>query len=159
MTPIQVTAFQAKFIRTCLDSIEKIISGLEAASQIVTANSDNSIHLDNITDASNWTKEEITRFSSAVWVALKSAFEKHNTLFASEEITEAKKILFAQLVPELTANTKANDRLNSVKENIISVKQNIKIQDSLYNRYFMFSVITAGVIITGMACALALTKK
>ncbi|MCW8444684.1 hypothetical protein OQJ19_04280 [Fluoribacter gormanii] len=153
--------FEQNFILKCLDHMERILSHDGELEQAIHHYIENKAptsryQLDTkITDASQWNEQDKLHFSAAVFEAIACS----SLSFYSEndervqEMCAANTVFLKQYLPILTENSNPNNRIDSVKENIIRVKTELKnkIKNSTENSYAFFTPVTAGLVVMAAA--------
>lgn len=156
--------FEHHFTLKCLDCVEQILSDTEELEKAIghftenkTPNSRYQLNT-KISDSSQWNEEEKLFLSAAVFEAI----ARTSLSFYSEsdkraqEISAANTVFLEQYLPVMTENTDPNDRIDSVKENIVRIKAELKNKiERAENPYAFFTPVTAGLVVIAAAATMA----
>ncbi|QMT59272.1 MULTISPECIES: hypothetical protein [unclassified Legionella] len=156
--------FEQNFLLKCLDCMEQILSDEDELAKAIHHYLENKSPTSRyqlnskITDASHWSEQDKLHFSAIVFEAI----ARSSLSFYSEddervqELSAANTIFLEQYLPLLTENTNPNNRINSVKEKIIDVKNDLKNKiERTENPYVFFTPVTAGLVVIAAAATTA----
>ncbi len=156
-----MTKYQKIFIINCLQRLEFLLSNpssIELAVKHFTKNNhqDPRFQSTQITDASSWLGIEKAIITSLISEA---TFQITCEMAANEELmkdlTVAKELFLKTIVPKITANTKPENRLNSVKEKCAEIIATLN-KDSTQETPYTFFQMAVGVAVVVTAAAFAL---
>lgn len=157
-------SFKQTFILKCLDYMEKILEDDQELEQsirhfIEDKNPSSRYQLNTkITKASEWSEQDKLNLSAAVFeaIARTSQYFYVEDDERAQEINGGSSVFLEQYLLSLTENTNPENRIESVKNNIQRIKNEMKNKINLENPYAFFSPITSGLVLMAAATTVAL---
>lgn len=158
-----MTEFEKDYVLICLAHLDSILASPEEIQRSVLSFTQGNLHdiryqeNSKITDSPRWNPKDKSEFLAAFFEA--SARADNTTIKSPEDIGlahDARALWQATYMPLLTQDTQSDDRLKSVRENIVKLRNRLANEGSLFNNPFVLfsvaaTVIGVGAIVTKMA--------